>query len=130
MQKMSPRTQRTTKRYKKRRYPRKGKTHQNGATTTMPIVESIKLFSCSRSNVKCEFRPNSVDYQYRCQFARPAATGKLKTLSRKNHNNTTRKVEVIRIYDCGNFFMKCDYNPKLLLYPYGCEFINPETAPY
>ena len=130
MQKMSPRTQRTTKRYKKRRYPRKGKTHQNGATTTTSVVESIKLFSCSSSNVKCEFRPKSVDYQFRCQFSRPDTTGKLKTLSRKYHNTTTGKVEVIKIYDCGNFFMKCDYNPNLLSYPYGCTFVNPEKAPY
>jgi len=127
MQRMPPRTL-TTKRYKRRRYPRKGKTYKNRATTTSPLVESIKIFSCSSSDVKCEFRPNSVLYKYRCQFSQPYTTRKLKTPSRENY--TEGNVEAIKIYDCGNFFMKCDYNPDLLSYPYGCEFLNPEDAPY
>ena len=120
----------TTRRSKRRRYPRKGKTYKKHNQSRNTNVESIKIFECDNSFVKCEYRPQSADYQYRCKFENSEIPQKLKRSSRQKYSSTTEAaIEVIKIYDCGNFYMKCEYQPNSETYPYRCKFIS-SVIPY
>jgi len=129
--KMTPERTVTTRRYKVRRYPRKGKTYRNQKTDVKPSVESIKVLECDNSYVRCEFPPSSPDQRHRCQFTNHQARRKRKSYRREDVIVATEAaVEAIKVYDCGDFYMRCDYRPSSELYPYSCQFTNSELSPY
>ena len=120
----------TTRRSKRRRYPRKGKTYKKQNQPRNTNVESIKIFECGSSYVKCEYRPLLAEYQYQCKFENSGIPRKFKTNSRQKYSTTTEAELVIKLYECGNFFMKCEYRQLTETYPYRCKFISSEVIQY
>ena len=98
----------TTRRYRRRRYQRKIKTYKKQNQSRNTKVESIKIFECDNWYVKCEYRPQLVDYQYQCQFENSGIPQRIKTYSRQ----------------------KCEYRPNSETYQYRCKFISSEVIPY
>ena len=72
-------------------------------------VDSIKVFQCNQSLVKCEYRPKDVLNPYRCNF----------------EGNNAGFSRTIKIYDCGGYHMKCEALQNSLKYP--CKFVNLEA---
>ena len=114
------------KTYKKRvkfnRSPRKtSKMHHR--PTYYPVA-AIKVYQCADLYLRCEYRPNyQAEYPLHCQVS---DTYKRIRFDRhppsKNHKKTHYPVKAIKVYQCGDFYMKCEYRPNYKAeYPLDCK---------
>ena len=112
--------------------PKKIKIYKKQNQSRNTKVESIKIFECDNLYVKCEYRPQLVEYQqYQCQFENSGIPQRIKTYSRQKYSPTTEAaLEGIKVDDCGNFYMKCEYRPNSETYKYRCKFISSEVITY
>ena len=103
--------------------------------SVLPSVQSIKIYQCSNCQIRCEYRPNyKVDYPLHCRIQEKRSyTRKPRRIPHIDkdywdntnsiiENSVLPSVQSIKIYRCGNWKMRCKYQPNYNVdYPLHCS---------